>query len=190
MTLLGANKEDTIIDGSNSSDVVAITADNVLINGFTVRNSSLGQAGVLLKHSASSIVRGNVVTQNGWAGIELDDSNNNTVSDNIVSFNAGSKTGLIWGDGIMLSSSNNNTVSGNVVTYSIEDGICLDSSDNNSIFGNVIENNEGGVVAGAPSNGNVIFRNTFIRNIEPGWGQLENNTWSVGDRSIDRSLSK
>ncbi|KAA0011596.1 MAG: hypothetical protein FE041_04135, partial [Thermoplasmata archaeon] len=39
ITLIGENKETTIIDGSNSGDVVNITANGVTIEGFTIRNS-------------------------------------------------------------------------------------------------------------------------------------------------------
>lgn len=184
LTLLGVDKEDTIIDGSNGSDVVAITADDVLFEGFTVRNSSMDSTGIALAHSTGSVVRGNVVTLNGWAGIGLSESNTTTVSDNIISSTTGSTIGLIWGDGIMLSSSSNNTINYNVITGSTVAGISLESSDNNTILGNVLEDN--GYVMFFPtiSNDNAIFQNSFMRvnnyaTLGPG---ASNNTWSVGGR--------
>jgi nitrous oxidase accessory protein NosD len=42
ISMVGENASTTIIDGSNSGTVVAITADNVSITGFTVRNSGWG----------------------------------------------------------------------------------------------------------------------------------------------------
>ena len=39
ITLIGENKENTIIDGSGEGDVVKINANEVNISGFTIRNS-------------------------------------------------------------------------------------------------------------------------------------------------------
>jgi nitrous oxidase accessory protein NosD len=76
VTLLGVDKENTVIDGSNSGSVVMVTGDNVVVEGFTVRNSStglesVGSDGIRLEHSKGSIIRGNIVTMTGEAGIEL-----------------------------------------------------------------------------------------------------------------------
>jgi parallel beta-helix repeat protein len=184
LTLLGANKEDTVVDGSNSDNVIAVTSGNVVVDGFTIRNSSTELAGILLYHSTGSVVTDNVVTLNGWAGIELDGSSNNIVSDNIIS-STGSYTGgggLAWGVGIMLSSSANNTLSDNVITDSLEAGVLLDSSYNNSIFRNTMENNLPGVMVHF-SGKNTFFGNNIRNSVwQAGVQGPDNDTWAISGR--------
>lgn len=67
VSLVGENKNDTIIDGSQAGIVVTVTADNVSINGFTI--------------------------QNGEIGLDLN-SHGNTVTSNIFSFNGAQETDL------------------------------------------------------------------------------------------------
>lgn len=179
VTLLGASKEDTIVDGSNSSDVVIITGDNVFFNGFTVRNSSKFTSGIVLTHSEGSIVTGNIVTHNGWDGIRLDKSGNNTVSNNIVSSTIGLTVGLISGSGITLYLSRNNTLSDNVITNSLVAGVDLDMSDSNLIMRNTLENNYALTVNAHSSNNNTFFRNNFVHNFQSIWQYSSNNTWSM-----------
>ncbi len=40
LTLMGDDKNTTILDGAYHSDILTITADNVVLTGFTIRNSS------------------------------------------------------------------------------------------------------------------------------------------------------
>jgi parallel beta-helix repeat protein len=183
LTLVGFGQEETIIDGSHSSVVVTIPADNVIIEGFTVQNSGWDQIGMYLDHSNNSIVRENVVTLNGLAGVSLDDSFNTTVSDNIISSTIGSRIGVIFGDGIRLwRSSANNTVSDNVVVNSTETGIFLDGSNNNTIRRNVLEANDEAVFAHS-SSGNKFFNNDFIHNYGSVTQEFNSdNNWSVGGK--------
>jgi parallel beta-helix repeat protein len=67
VSLTGENKNTTIIDGNQAGTVVTVTADNVSINGFTI--------------------------QNGEIGLDLN-SNGNTVTSNIFSFNGAQETDL------------------------------------------------------------------------------------------------
>lgn len=179
LTLLGVDRKDTIVDGSDTGDVIKITADNVLVGGFTVRNSSRDGVGILLVGSAGSVVTGNVMTLNGACGIELESSKNNVVSDNVVSSTGFAGGGLVYGDGILLSSSTNNTISDNVITDSILCGTDLESSYNNSIFANTMRLN-GVSIHVYKSEGNTFFHNNFIQ--DRGLSPLlsGNNTWSIG----------
>jgi parallel beta-helix repeat protein len=180
LTLLGTDKEDTIIDGSNNGTIITVTADNVLINEFTVRNSStdINADGILLENSSGSTISGNTVALCGGDGIELDDSTNDTVSDNIVS-SIGNKVGILWGDGISLGSSQNNTISHNLLTDSAWAGVNLLSSDDNIISGNTIQNNNYGIIE-ALCDGNVHFSNDFLHNLV----QEEVNTSTVNSTGI------
>lgn len=179
VTFLGDSKEDTIVDGLNSGDVVVITADNVLFDGFTVRNSSTSTCGIVLSYSEGSTITGNVVTNNGRAGIRLDNSDNNTVSNNIVSSTIGMTVGVTFGSGITLTLSRNNTISDNVITNSLEAGILLDHSDNNLILRKTMEDN-GQTVLAVVSDNNTFFHNNFIRNFRSQTQAFSNNTWSMG----------
>ena len=78
LTLLGADKEDAVVDGSGSGDVIEITADNVVFDGFTVRKSGFEGVGVRLINSNGSILMGNIITLNSFAGVLLDNSFNST----------------------------------------------------------------------------------------------------------------
>lgn len=175
LTLLGADEQATIIDGSDKGTIITVTADNVLINGFTVRNSStlLNADGILLENSSGSTISGNTVALCGGAGIGLADSTNDTVTDNIVS-SIGKTVGILLGNGISLESSLNNTISDNLITDSAQTGVNLFSSDDNIISGNTIQNNGFGINE-VLSNDNVHFSNDFLHNLV----QAEVNTSTV-----------
>ena len=185
LTLLGADKEDAVVDGSGSGDVIEITADNVVFDGFTVRKSGFEGVGVRLINSNGSILMGNIITLNSFAGVLLDNSFNSTVSDCIVSSTIGESEGLVFGDGIIVwDSSANNTISDNVVVNSTRNGIFLDFCSDNNIFGNLFEESDEAVSAYSSSD-NTFFGNNFLGNYAYGWVAQENNssnTWSVGGR--------
>jgi parallel beta-helix repeat protein len=184
LTLLGADKEDTVVDGSGSGDVITIAADNVIVDGFTVRKSGFDGFGVLFVNSSGSIVRGNIITLNGFAGVQLYNSFNSTVSDCIVSSTIGEKVGLVFGDGIIVwDSSANDTITDNIVINSTRNGIFLDSCSNNTIVGNVFEDDIlGNAVYVSSSNGNTFFDNNFLQNYGSVAQDNSNNTWSVGGK--------
>jgi parallel beta-helix repeat protein len=181
LNLLGANKENTIIEGSNNTDGVTITADSVVVNGFTVSNNALG---IGLNHSDGSTVSGNIVTLNKYAGIALLQSENNTVSGNIVSFNEDLTPGLTTGEGIVLESSGENTISDNTITESVGSGLSFEQgSNNNTIFGNTIQQI---VLFGLfidSSENNTFFHNNFFSFIKYMQNTTSaNDVWSVDGR--------
>ncbi len=200
LTLLGTDKEDTIIDGSNGGNAITLTADNVLVDGFTVRNSSWGfyvdhsnssvvsenvitycGMGLYVDHSNSSVVSGNVITYCGVAGIVLDNSFFGNISRNIVSSTIGSNVGLIFGYGIYFEASANNTMSDNVITNCSFGAIVLDSSSSNSILTNDIENSSA-VISSAEYN-NTFLSNNFINILGPTTENFsKTDIWSAGGR--------
>jgi len=185
LALLGIDRQSTVIEGTTSgSDTVnIIDADNVSVNGFTVTNGGTGtfRTGIGLHNSSGCLISGNIITLNEWAGVELDGSNNNTVSDNIVSSTIGSTVGLVFGDGILLESSANNTISCNFITNSTRGGISLWRSYSNCISGNTIEENEVGVEA--LSGNNTLFGNNFIHNLQAiAVSVTDDNIWSASGK--------
>lgn len=101
LTLIGEDKNTTIIDGNKTGTVITVEATNVRINGFTVRNSGntvvAGQkypvdSGIKLNSSIPSFqnvtIADNFIMNNS-AGIYLRYSNNNTITDNSFYNNTG-----------------------------------------------------------------------------------------------------
>jgi parallel beta-helix repeat protein len=94
LTLLGGDRNITIIDGNGSGNVINITSDDVNISGFTIRNSGTGgnDAGIHVE-SNNNTITDNIIFNN-TQGIRLESSNNNTISNNY--FN---NTNNAWDDG-------------------------------------------------------------------------------------------
>ncbi|MDI6826147.1 MAG: S8 family serine peptidase [Candidatus Aenigmarchaeota archaeon] len=83
LSLLGKNKERTIIYGLESSDVIAVSASNVKISGFTIRN---GKRGIYLLDSSECILSGNIIMNNS-EGILVKYSSFNVLKDNMMELN-------------------------------------------------------------------------------------------------------
>jgi parallel beta-helix repeat protein len=154
LTLLGADKQGTIIEGARPETAIfgfgagiTVTADNSMVNGFTVRNWTYG---IWLNPSRGTTVNGNIITSNVY-GISLDRSFNNTVSNNIVSLSIGGYPDFQGGYGFHLFGSANNTINDNIITRSTN-GFDLEpltesgpGSDYNMIYRNLIEDNVVGI---------------------------------------------
>ncbi len=177
LTLKGASSDITIIDGGGPpKTVVEITADNVEISGFAVRNGGNGirlymcngttlsnnaitlnnYDGISLEASSGNTISGNTITSNDLEGIVAEDSNDNLISGNTITNNK------FWG--VDLISSDNNTIFGNTIASHTQwFGISLENSRKVTISGNILSNNGGGVELGTSSGGN-ISGNTFSNN--------------------------
>jgi parallel beta-helix repeat protein len=153
LTIIGEDRVTTIIDGSGTGTPLNVTANNVNISGFTIqRGLGLGY-NIALHGFNSSIIWDNIVT-NGWIGIHLDNSYNNTICDNIVTDNQ---------HGIHLDSSSGNTVRNNTVTNNVW-GIDLEySSNNNTVSDNTVTLGASGIHL-SYSNGNIVTRNNIVEN--------------------------
>ncbi len=193
ISLIGEERNTTIIDGDGSGDVVNVTSDWVNITGFTVKNSGPdgGDAGIELYHVQNCKVTNNTVTIDTY-GIFLDSSANNTIYNDTASHDR---------SGIVLFWSFDNTVIGNTLTPDSTNGIFLYSSENNTIANNTSIDNGYGIyfwfainntVAGNNislstgtgillfwSYSNVLYHNNFINN---SYHAEDNgvNTWDDG----------
>jgi len=146
LMLIGEDKATTIIDGNGTGTVVSVTADNVVINGFTTRNSGRNGywsfvAGIYI-HSGRNEIIGNILLNNNYGivlGSYLKTSEGNTITGNIVQNN---------NYGVYSIFGKKNVISGNAVTDNPRYGIWfvgLWGNDSNTVTGNIVSNSQYGV---------------------------------------------
>ena len=159
LSLIGEDRNGTIIDGGGVGFVVNVTADWVNISGFTITGSgedtvasdagiqlyyvrdcnishnnvsSNGMHGIKLRSSHYNLVSNNSVLSNGWAGITFGASSDNLVFKNLVSNNT---------FGIDVGSSQNVVVANNTVVDTNFHGIGIHSSMDVTVRMNRLVNN-------------------------------------------------
>ena len=157
ITLLGENRNTTIIDGRGSGNVIKINADHVTIQGFTIRHSGLifPNAGINCS-SNYNIIAENLLINNLY-GITLYHSLNNSITENTIQNNDNC--------GIYMSRSSHNTIIDNTIQYHPYNGIGIyDSSDNNTIQSNNLTNNDYCGINIRISSYNTIIKNTIADN--------------------------
>jgi len=202
VSLVGEDKDSTIIDGNETGNVISIMASNVSIKDFTIKGSGmhLYDSGISVDHSSGNDISHNVITNNNYDGISFHSSSSNVVSGNVITNNNydgisfySSSSNVVSGnvitnnyDGISFYSSSSNVVSGNVITNNY-DGISFYYSSNNLISNNTVTNNNYyGISLALYSNNNTIYHNNFVNNIDQVWSDSvnvwdyshEGNFWS------------
>jgi parallel beta-helix repeat protein len=149
ISILGKNKEKTILEGGKSSSGIRIDeSNNVVLSGFTIKNSGGGGA--------------------EDAGITIYKGNDNTVSNmNILSNSVGVS---------IYQNSNNNVISGNDIESSDRYGVYLYVSNDNKIFNNNIKNNKIGIYADSAKT-NRFYSNNLIDNKDQAYDNSGLNSW-------------
>ena len=137
ITLIGENKNTTIIDGKKIGNVVYISTDGVNISGFTIRNcGTIAHAGIRVVSDFNNIYE-NILYQNG-ACIWLEWSSNNNVFRNEIIY----KSGM----GIFLYQCQDTIVRDNFIENCSDFGIYLFvKSNNNIVTGNTINSCNSGI---------------------------------------------
>jgi hypothetical protein len=169
-----------IIDGGNISDTILVTADNVVVNGFTVTGRNNG---FTISSSSNDLLENNVISSTGLRGIEV----------NSYCFNVTMKKNLImdagW-EGLVLQDSNCSFVEGNIILESgflASDrsvGVDIIRTNNTIIYENSLMMNNIGVYVMNMSRGGAIYWNRFYYNVqhqafvEP--QTIESFTWDEG----------
>jgi len=184
LRLIGQDKTNTVIDGNGKWTVVEIIVDNVVLNGFTIQNSSRSQGagGVLLNNSDQCNISDNVVISNAPAGLTIwNNSNDNLIEGNIMAFNGIILPGWIEGRNIAVVDSNSNTIVRNFLSDPVVSNIELVNADCTVIQFNSIQKSGNGLYL-STSNNSVVHHNIFSNN----WYQLivssdsYDNTWDDG----------
>ncbi|MDH5451497.1 MAG: right-handed parallel beta-helix repeat-containing protein [Candidatus Bathyarchaeota archaeon] len=156
VSIIGEDKTTAIVDGSGYGAVFSVTAQNILISNFTIRNSSgsYPNSGIFLANSNTTIYN-NIVRDNN-IDILLRSSSGNTISKNTVT------TAIA---GIALdSSSNNNILCDNVINQLTGDAFRIFSSENNILYRNLIANNTAYTIYLNQANNNMLVGNTILGN--------------------------
>jgi parallel beta-helix repeat protein len=179
LKLQGENKNNTIIDGKHTNDVIQLIANNSLLSNFTIKNSGYPantKSGLLIQ-SNSNIIE-NCVFLNHRYAIKLVNADNNLIT-NITIINI-SAIHTHSGTGIWLSySADNNTIINNIINGSDGNGLAIYSSTGNLIINNFFINCDDIGVYLLEACNNIIKGNMFT-NLEGRaiWDWLsENNTY-------------
>ncbi len=162
LSLVGEDRDATIVNGSGTQDVVRVTADWVNITSFMVTGGGVGNppfyyAGIALHYVENCSISNNNVSYNDLTGIGLSYSNSSTIIGNVVSQND-----VI---GIRVYFSNENMIIDNAVFSNNQTGIGLGYSNNNTVRNNTASGNRwyGVSLGGSPSIGG--FSNTVSGNV-------------------------
>lgn len=128
-----------VVDGLGEGHVISVTANNITITGFTVKNSKSGwgYGGISLRNVRNCTLSGNKAVNNTNGISVLGGPGNNVVKENVASSN------LL---GIGLYGARNNVVKGNTLKKNHHHGIRLYYSSENIIQANTVTEN--GVLPG------------------------------------------
>jgi parallel beta-helix repeat protein len=169
ISLVGMNRNDTIIDGNGTGDAVTVSSDNVTVDDFTLRN---GIHGIYVSNSNNFVILQCNVSYNG-DGIHIRYSKNFTVDSSIVGNNT--NRGLFVTNSLKFTVSNNH-VYGSKLSY----GLNVNASANGIItLNNVHENFFDGIGLGWNSTNCTVSGNSVYNNPDRGvWidNRAENNT--------------
>jgi parallel beta-helix repeat protein len=140
VSLIGENKSTTIIDGSGTGTVVALTSNNVNISGLTLRNS--GRSGSDIEYgiwlsSSWNRVNGNIFLNN-WYGVGIA---SHTIPSNFLVGNTIEYNEMLDNiGGIHIQFSHDNIISHNKLSNN-QVGINCEWSRRNTFVGNLISKN-------------------------------------------------
>jgi len=196
--LLGENRNETMIIGNydvvnvdKERVVITISADNVIISGFTVTGYGgyfhdyflRTCSGISIDKHNNCIIEDNILKNLGNYGIRIRQSGNNRITGNTI-FNVLNKLGC----NILIDSSKNDciennllylstvcciwisrcidvNIQNNIVSDSFYCGIILEASNNTTIHRNTIEKNLHTGLLLRNSNSNIITSNNFKKEI-------------------------
>jgi len=187
ISLIGENKEKTIIDGSRKDNVVILSVDGINIQGFTIRrglDSWIG--GGINIQSCNNTITGNIISDNNHGILLYQDweNDNNFISTNKIS---NSRSFGIW-----LYSSNNNSFLGNTIEKSGDVGLDISAYSNfNFVADNEISNNGnhpyyykcGIKIHGCK--GNTIVRNRLSSNTKNGIIVTNHDNGIISDNKLN-----
>jgi len=182
LTIIGADKETTIIDGSgliSRVGVEIINTNHVDFSGFTIQNA--GPDGGLwitqtTGQSSYNTIHDNIIRSNEGIGVHIR-SHENTIQDNILYENT---------QGISCVSYNNN-IFNNLIYNHVNVGVLVSTStgvDNQITENTIINNGYHGIRLEYTANFNTISRNTIMNNSNDGVNLKLSNDNSIKSNII------
>jgi len=172
LSIIGEQRDTTIVDGSSVGNVIQISADNVRIINFTVRNAGTTGGGgypdscILVANAKHAEIANNIITS-GTVGVLGYASSNMIVSHNFV-----------YNCDLMGIHLDGNSTSCNIADNSVSDsleGMELERSCNNTIERNILENNNVSIVLNQCNGINGFKHN----NLSSKWYNLIIWGWSI-----------
>jgi len=158
ITLLGEDKNITIIDSTNISDITVFIskyADGVIVSGFTIKNDEIDPYAIsIYPVSDNNIIFNNIMRNRECIIIEEYEgevSCGNNISNNDI---------FGWYNGIIIRSSSNNSICRNYISYAEGYSLGFVDSNDNTIIENQLIHNEYGLILSKSSN-NVVSRNVI-----------------------------
>jgi parallel beta-helix repeat protein len=155
-------------------DGIAIRSSSATIIDSNTPAGNDGSGIAVLDGSTGTTIIRNVATRNGISGIELADSDGNTLTNNTA-------------DGILLRRANSNTLSNNQARDNEGHGFELYDSDNNALSGNQARDNEGHGFRVHSSDNNTLKGNLAESNTHNGFHTADSNGNSFSDNGSHRN---
>lgn len=171
ISLVGKDRESTILNGRGAENVISIKASNVNISGFTIKNSSsLTGCGILVERVRNVIIKNNKIMDNK-IGIRIISSQEGQIYKNTISSND---------LGIQLIYSFESVIHKNIIVNNTN-GIEIYYSMTNVFYENIISDNDYGIYIFLYSNNNVFYHNNFVDNSYHVYAEQTTNIWSYKD---------
>ena len=193
ISLIGMDRNKTIIDAGYLKDAISIGKNGVSIMNLTVTNTSYCDIGIDIGESDNCLIRNNFV-YNNWYGILLggyteNSCNNNVIDNNLISSNRGY--------GVYLSGTKNgNLIINNNISDNGRDGIYSTISDNRNltVTNNTFSSNHNALMFRGGGFESHIHNNSFINDeivlIQSNNNIIENNFFTSGSDGIYITMSK
>ncbi|MFQ6107884.1 MAG: NosD domain-containing protein [Thermoplasmata archaeon] len=173
LSLIGEDRDSTVIDGDGIGDVFQVTADWVNVTGFTVLKGGWDSGGVGLRYVENCTISGNRFLNNSHAaiylynapwtramdnnvsdsqfGIYIEYSNDSVVVGNEVHFSRANAIHSLFSDNVIIAD--------NKVSSQLGNGILLSHTTNNTVIDNTVYAADTDGVYVIDSDGNYIFHN-------------------------------
>ena len=183
INLIGRDRNNTIIDGGGSGNVLHLSVDNIKIENLTIKNSgnSPSDSGIYISsnncyllnnilknnyygiysyNTVNNVIKNNLIFNNTYDGIRLKNSVSCNLANNIIYNNDLNGLSNIY--------TNYSDISNNSIFLNDGNGIWDYESDNSIIIGNNLSNNSNNGISIKNSNNSFYLNNKIWSNVNNG----------------------